>query len=277
MISRWECVIGARGERAQSAPRLDVLAFTQCGAFTVHAREERMVIDANRAMFLKAGETYTMENTFGRNAFGFALAFPPDVMNGIAPQLRDPAIRRALPAVVTKEACPRAYLLQHLLFDRLRHGPIENPLEVEESALAIAGHALRPHAIDERAGEKKSARRQTRESVEEAKALLAANFRRTIHLGDVASALDLSPFHLCRLFARHTGLGMHRYLTRLRLRGALEQLTDPGASITDVALEHGFSSHSHFADAFQSEFGMTPKEVRMATRTHLRTLSESLA
>jgi AraC-like DNA-binding protein len=49
---------------------------------------------------------------------------------------------------------------------------------------------------------------------------------------------------------------------RRRLRDALEMLLDTRESITRVALEHGFASHSHFTDAFRREFGVPPSRVR---------------
>jgi AraC-like DNA-binding protein len=55
---------------------------------------------------------------------------------------------------------------------------------------------------------------------------------------------------------------LYRYLTRLRLRAALERLADGARDLTALALELGFSSHSHFADAFRREFGRTPSDVR---------------
>ena len=57
---------------------------------------------------------------------------------------------------------------------------------------------------------------------EDAKALLQERFREKLHLDDVARALYVSTFHLCRLFKEETGLPIHHYLTRLRLREAVE-------------------------------------------------------
>jgi AraC-like DNA-binding protein len=277
-VNRWQCVVGEQGATTRYEPRLDILSFTRSGAFTLHAGRESAVIDANHAMFMLSGESYTMANTFGRRSFGYSLAFHPDLTTGIAPRLRHPATAVKLPAIVARDVSPHAYLLHSLLIERLQRGVATSPLEIEESALLIAGQALRPQGADEKAQVKPLKSRQPREIVEEAKALLAANCRQAIRLVDIARTLDLSPFHLCRLFTRHAGLGMHRYLTRLRLRAALEDVADPRASLTDVALEHGFSSQSHFTDAFRAEFGMTPRQVRgLASRAHLRSLSDSLA
>ena len=83
-----------------------------------------------------------------------------------------------------------------------------------------------------------------------------------VTLDDVARAVHVSPFHLARIFQQQTGVPVHRYLTQLRLRASLERLADGAGDLTAVALELGFSSHSHFTDAFRREFGHSPSEMR---------------
>jgi AraC-like DNA-binding protein len=97
------------------------------------------------------------------------------------------------------------------------------------------------------------------ERVEAVKTFLAARLTERVTLDDVARAVHVSPFHLARIFQQQTGVPVHRYLTQLRLRASLERLSD---DLTVVALELGFSSHSHFTDAFRREFGVSPSEMR---------------
>ena len=88
--------------------------------------------------------------------------------------------------------------------------------------------------------------------------------------------MHASPFHLARVFQQRTGLPVHRYLTKLRLRAALERLADGANDLTALALDLGFSSHSHFTDSFRREFGRAPSEVRQATGRALRQMSKNL-
>ena len=69
-------------------------------------------------------------------------------------------------------------------------------------------------------------------------------------------------FHLCRCFRAGTGLTLHEYRTQLRLRGALEALESGDCDLTRLALDTGFSSHSHFTAAFRRVFDATPSRVR---------------
>jgi len=69
-------------------------------------------------------------------------------------------------------------------------------------------------------------------------------------------------FHLARMFRSRTGFSLHAYRNQLRLRAALERLRDPGVDLIDIALDLGFSSHSHFTETFRRSFGKTPSAVR---------------
>jgi AraC-like DNA-binding protein len=79
------------------------------------------------------------------------------------------------------------------------------------------------------------------------------------------------------VFQERTGVPVHRYLTLLRLRASLERLAEGASDLTELALELGFSSHSHFTDAFRREFGFSPSDVRKnATRNSLLEMSKNL-
>ena len=91
---------------------------------------------------------------------------------------------------------------------------------------------------------------------------LASRFAEPLTLSEIGKEVACSPYHLARLFRREVGLPLHGYLNRLRLRAALERLTDGGARLIDIALDLGFSSHGHFTDAFRREFGLSPSAFR---------------
>jgi AraC-like DNA-binding protein len=57
---------------------------------------------------------------------------------------------------------------------------------------------------------------------------------------------------------------MTAYRLRLRLLASLERVR-AGDPLVDIALAHGFSSHSHFSAAFRAAFGMTPSAWRTLT------------
>jgi AraC-like DNA-binding protein len=107
-----------------------------------------------------------------------------------------------------------------------------------------------------------------RDLVEGARAAIAQDPLRQWTIRQLAARLGASPFHLCRVFRRITGLTLHHYQLELRTRLALEHLTRPAASLSRLAAELGFSSHSHFSSAFRARMGRTPSGARAQLALH---------
>lgn len=98
-----------------------------------------------------------------------------------------------------------------------------------------------------------------------ARELLARRATEPLTLEAIARAVGVSSFHLCRAFREVTGVTLHQYRDVLRLTQALEWI-DAGADLSAIALEAGYSSHSHFTSAFRRTFGVTPSAARRTIR-----------
>jgi len=80
----------------------------------------------------------------------------------------------------------------------------------------------------------------------------------------------LSPFHLCRVFRQIVGTSIYDYVLRERLAYALDAVLDRRKDITTIALDAGFTSHSHFTARFRRFFNCTPVAFRhLATAEHV--------
>ena len=86
---------------------------------------------------------------------------------------------------------------------------------------------------------------------------------------ETASSLEVlakesgySRVHFVRMFRTATGYTPHNNLLRLRLDRARELLASRTLSLTDIALECGFSSHSHLSRVFRQVLDVTPSEYR---------------
>ena len=95
-----------------------------------------------------------------------------------------------------------------------------------------------------------------------AKAWIAPRVAQRLTLARIANAIDCSIFHLCRSFRHATGLTLHDYRDEIRLRLALERLEQGERDLTRLALDLGYSSHSHFTAAFHRSFGVPPSIAR---------------
>ena len=85
-----------------------------------------------------------------------------------------------------------------------------------------------------------------------------------IKLADLAQLLNMSQFHFSRLFKQSIGITPHQYLSQQRVERAKKLLKKTDRLIIDIALECGFSSHSHLSKKFRQLTGMTPKVYRLS-------------
>jgi AraC-like DNA-binding protein len=98
--------------------------------------------------------------------------------------------------------------------------------------------------------------------VEAAKLAIASDPARRITLRELSRAVNCSPFRLCRAFRRATGHTLTSYRHAQRVLVALERLRDANIDLTELALELGYSSHSHFTHIFRRHVGITPSQAR---------------
>ena len=157
---------------------------------------------------------------------------------------------------------PGLFLAQRQVFNRVDRAAPPDALYAEEAVLTLLDAVLRKCY---EAARRPGPYRPHDPLAARTRAYLARTFLRRESLGDVAAAVGASPFHVCRVFRRETGDSLHRYRTALRLRWSLHPLAD-GVDILTVALQAGFSHHSHFTMAFKRTFGMPPSEFRRAHR-----------
>jgi AraC-like DNA-binding protein len=72
--------------------------------------------------------------------------------------------------------------------------------------------------------------------------------------------VQLSPYHFCRAFKQSFGVPPHRYLTDHRIERAEDLLAGRKLSVTEIALDVGFSDS--FTAAFRKCTGETPTDCR---------------
>lgn len=106
-----------------------------------------------------------------------------------------------------------------------------------------------------------STRQNVLDRVEIARAFLHDNLARNITLAELAAASGLSTFHLARYFSAVIGMPPARYHRAIRLLRARELLMHGSSSVTEIAMQLGYSELSAFTHAFRREFGMSPREA----------------
>ncbi len=102
----------------------------------------------------------------------------------------------------------------------------------------------------------------TNRQVNLAATFINRNYNQRISLSDIADASGFSPNYLSRKFKEDTGIGVHEYLTFVRLNKAAIELAHTDHTVTEVALNNGFSDPNYFKDAFHKAYGMSPRDYR---------------
>jgi len=92
--------------------------------------------------------------------------------------------------------------------------------------------------------------------------LLHDRFAEALQLSDIAGSVGIHPMHLSRTFRRHIGCSVGQYIRDLRLGFAARQLRGSCKAIVHIALDSGFSDHSHFTNTFTRRVGITPAGFR---------------
>lgn len=87
-------------------------------------------------------------------------------------------------------------------------------------------------------------------------------------VGDIANEFQMEADAFQYFFKQKTGLSPWHYLLHRRCKKACEELKNPYISITQLALELGFSSSQHFSTTFKQLIGVPPKTFRQDPSLH---------
>lgn len=91
------------------------------------------------------------------------------------------------------------------------------------------------------------------------------NYSSQIKVETIASLMGLSEGEASRTFKKLTGQSPMDYVIHYRIKIATILLKSTSKSITDIALEVGFSSSNYFTIAFKKITGLTPTEYKKNT------------
>jgi AraC-like DNA-binding protein len=249
-LYEWRCGGDHGASRDEWSDAYEVIV-PRRGAFVFQVEGRQAFADRSLAAFLRPGETYRVRHPLPGGDAGSVFRLEPSAGAALLEELK-------------QERFPmRSALLDgqdywsHQEAMRALHDPAASRLELEELGLDFVRRAVNQARCGPR-----PASRMAEEYARRVQELIAARYREPLTLGEVARAVEASPFHLSRQVKAATGVPIHRLIVRQRLRDALEQLLETRESIAFIALATGFASHSHLTDAFSREYGMPPSAVR---------------
>ena len=229
-----------------------------------HEHEPAFVANPNVVTFYNSGQRY-QRNPISPEGdccdwFGIAPDLVRDVIAAVDARAGD---RMEQPFGISHgKADAPTYLFQRSLFTHVTTARRVDELFVEEAVITLLNQVIGSIYPVRRPARPAAITPHHRAVIRHVETLLSKDLQKQAKLSGIAREVGSSPYHLCRLFRRVTGTTLQRYRLRLRLRAALAEVLDSNRSLTDIALEFGFSSHSHFTQSFGREFGVTPSSLR---------------
>lgn len=218
------------------------------GLFAYQAGNRRWLVDPTRTLCISPGWEYFEERPLTGLGHAALLLNPSasvvDEIYGIRPAEKNPAFRQG--------SLPSTSRMQMLAHSLLRRSPeVGDNLRDDEWVIAALSALTSPRPSRPRASK----------VIDRAKEVLHAHDCERLSLEQIARTVGVSAVYLTQEFSRSEGVPLYRYQLGLRLNRALFELTTYD-SITELALDLGFSSHSHFTSVFRRAFGVTPSEYR---------------
>jgi AraC family transcriptional regulator len=219
------------------------------GLFAYGVGRKKWLFDSNRMLFVSPSREFTDVHPVEEVGHAALIINPStemlgEICRGAGPE-RDPAFLET-----SRPTTSRLQLLRHQL---LRFGsetgdPLlrdEWTVRLLQEAIALPHHPSRARAA----------------TVSRAKEVIHARSHERLSLTDIAEDVGVTAVYLTQEFTRSEGMPLYRYQLQLRLSRALLELPDC-ESIAGLALDLGFSNHSHLTAVFRSAFGMTPSDYR---------------
>jgi AraC-like DNA-binding protein len=228
------------------------IAVTEGGLATPVYRGETHVIGPGDVIVLNPEEAHAGGPPRDGSWSYRALYPPPELIRQVTPTqsrfttdvIRDPRVTA---------------LLQR--FHRLSQLPGASSLERGECLVSGLALLVSRHAAS---GSVPAAPRSPR-AVGVVKEFLDEHAVADVTLEDLASHTGLSPYHLCRVFGRATGMTPHGYQIQVRVRRARALLL-AGQPIATVAVETGFWDQAHLTRHFTRVMGLPPGQYVAAMR-----------
>ena len=92
--------------------------------------------------------------------------------------------------------------------------------------------------------------------------LMENNLHKKQSFKQLAQSVNLSLWHLHRLFKAETGMTPAKYIKHLRMQMALNLLETTFLGVKEIMLKIGVHDESHFVRDFKEAYGMTPIRYR---------------
>jgi AraC-like DNA-binding protein len=151
----------------------------------------------------------------------------------------------------------KTFLLAYKIFKHICNKNTQ-PLKVEECIIEVLNKI---HLVSNIRKNNSLSKLNHIKLVERIKINIHNNIANNQLLTEISSDVFSSPFHISRVFKQVTGIGIHQFRNQIRLKSVFTKIHQGEGDLANLALNHGFSSHSHLSFEFKKYFGFTPSSL----------------
>jgi AraC-like DNA-binding protein len=270
VVEDFRCRAHVHPKGPEEANVRHAIVFVRRGVFIRQRCGESVVADASRILFFNAGEPYHITHPAVGGDDCTILSVPANLALEVL-ERHMPRHAGCLEAPFPFGSTVSQPGVERLQFELLRR--IRSPAaEIDEVLIEAIEAAVRcscamqaglPHS--DRPIPARTARHH-RDLAEAAQVVINRSVANPPSLTHLARTLGCSPFHLSRVFRSQVGLSLRAYIARLRVHLAAERLARGERNLTGLALDLGYTDHSHFTHSFRREWGEPPSGFRARYR-----------
>lgn len=239
------------------------------GAIAYQVNDRTYVLSAGEGLFCNGNAMHTGHMVEGDCTY-LSVSFHPRMIYGFENSLLqtryvDPLLRQ--PALASIPLSPassgwEARILEHL---NQIHGLFLDRAQGCEPLLALLLGDIWRLLYENHAPSLPSAGDAAARNIERLKCILSYiqdHYAERITLEDIAGSINICKSECCRFFKKHMKESLFDYLLGYRIEQSLSLLTDKRLTITQVAVQCGFSNPCYFAKVFRLRMGCTPTQYR---------------
>lgn len=222
------------------------------GTFSYRSAKGSLLMSPGALLLGNVGHTYQCSHEHGEGDRCLSFQFDPALFEDLA---RDCGVSKAY---FSSDRLPPLRATAQLTARAVAAMQMQDSFE--ELALELAGAALRISQDIHPAPVARTKRTETR--IAEVLRHLESSAVQSLRLEDLARMAGLSRYHFLRAFKSVTGVTPHQWVLRARLRDAAHRLATSRSSVTEIALDAGFTDLSNFIRGFVAEYGVSPRKYR---------------
>jgi AraC-like DNA-binding protein len=259
------CVPQSIGERNSRTARIE-FPRRQCEILV--EGQSAFVADSTRVVFLGKGTVHRRRAIDPLGARATIIRVNPDALPDVFDdERRRQAANEGLQRFDTSSPLDlRLHEESVALANRLGSGVPFDAMAAEEATLHLLSQTLGSHLAWNRARRTRQVGAGQLEMVAVVKQHIYENIGQRMSLTQLSALVGISPFYLCRFFRAITGQTVYQYQLQIRLAAALEMLPGYTGNLAALAMDLGFSSHSHLTTLFKRAYGYSPGSPRHTRR-----------